>query len=395
MTASAPASAFQPLAVRVQLTLDRFNLAIDVTTHQQVTGIFGVSGAGKTSLLETICGLRRGAQGTICCGKEVWLDTANRTCVKPEQRHIGYVPQDGLLFPHKNVRQNLLSGSKRAMQNGHPLQETFELATEILELGSLLDRSVTTLSGGERQRVALGRAICSGPRLLLLDEPFASLDLALRRRLLPFLRRIRSEFQIPMLFVSHDPLEVQAVCDDLIVLKDGRTIAHGEPREVLRQVFTDPNIFSVAEQHGFENILPCRLIENNASTSRVRLGEQHQPHTESVELTAMKAEKADARPGDLMLASIAANDIIIATHKPEGLSARNIIPARIVQLCSVGPIGFVGLVTAEVADNLPPLTIEITETSFIELGLQVGHQIFLVIKATSFRLYEGERRKSV
>ena len=278
------------------------------------------------------------------------------------------------------------------MQNGHPLQETFELATEILELGSLLDRSVTTLSGGERQRVALGRAICSGPRLLLLDEPFASLDLALRRRLLPFLRRIRSEFQIPMLFVSHDPLEVQAVCDDLIVLKDGRTIAHGEPREVLRQVFTDPNIFSVAEQHGFENILPCRLIENNASTSRVRLGEQHQPHTESVELTAMKA---DARPGDLMLASIAAIDIIIATHKPEGLSARNIIPARIVQLCSVGPIGFVGLVTAEVADNLPPLTIEITETSFIELGLQVGHQIFLVIKATSFRLYEGERRKSV
>ena len=392
MTASAPASAFQPLAVRVQLTLDRFNLAIDVTTHQQVTGIFGVSGAGKTSLLETICGLRRGAQGTIRCGEEVWLDTANRTCVKPEQRHIGYVPQDGLLFPHKNVRQNLLSGSKRAMQNGHPLQETFELATEILELGSLLDRSVTTLSGGERQRVALGRAICSGPRLLLLDEPFASLDLALRRRLLPFLRRIRSEFQIPMLFVSHDPLEVQAVCDDLIVLKDGRTIAHGEPREVLRQVFTDPNIFSVAEQHGFENILPCRLIENNASTSRVRLGEQHQPHTESVELTAMKA---DARPGDLMLASIAANDIIIATHKPEGLSARNIIPARIVQLCSVGPIGFVGLVTAEVADNLPPLTIEITETSFIELGLQVGHQIFLVIKATSFRLYEGERRKSV
>ena len=392
MTASAPASAFQPLAVRVQLTLDRFNLAIDVTTHQQVTGIFGVSGAGKTSLLETICGLRRGAQGTICCGEEVWLDTANRTCVKPEQRHIGYVPQDGLLFPHKNVRQNLLSGSKRAMQNGHPLQETFELATEILELGSLLDRSVTTLSGGERQRVALGRAICSGPRLLLLDEPFASLDLALRRRLLPFLRRIRSEFQIPMLFVSHDPLEVQAVCDDLIVLKDGRTIAHGEPREVLRQVFTDPNIFSVAEQHGFENILPCRLIENNASTSRVRLGEQHQPHTDSVELTAMKA---DARPGDLMLASIAANDIIIATHKPEGLSARNIIPARIVQLCSVGPIGFVGLVTAEVADNLPPLTIEITETSFIELGLQVGRQIFLVIKATSFRLYEGERRKSV
>ena len=392
MTVSAPPSSFQPLAVRVQLALDRFDLDIDVTTHQQVTGIFGVSGSGKTSLLETICGLRRGAQGTIRCGEEVWLDTPSRTFVKPEQRHIGYVPQDGLLFPHKNVHQNLLSGSKRAMRNGHPLQETFELVTDILELGPLLDRSVTTLSGGERQRVALGRAICSGPRLLLLDEPFASLDLTLRRKLLPFLRRIRSEFRIPMLFVSHDPLEVQAVCDDLIVLKDGRMLAHDEPREVLRQVFTDPNIFSEAEQHGFENILACRLIENHASTSRVRLGEQPEPHTESVELTTLKV---DAQPGDLMLASIPANDILIATHKPEGLSARNIIPARIVQLRSVGLVGPIGLVTAEIAAHLPPLTIEITETSFVELGLQVDQQIFLVIKATSCRLYKGEHRTRV
>ena len=193
MTASSPASSLHTLTVRVQLALDRFDLDIDVTTHQQVTGIFGVSGSGKTSLLETICGLRRNAQGTIRFGEEVWLDTTTRTFVKPEQRHIGYVPQDGLLFPHKNVRQNLLSGSKRAVQNGHPLQETLQLVTDILELSPLLDRSVTTLSGGERQRVALGRAICSGPRLLLLDEPFASLDLALRRKLLPFLRRIRSE----------------------------------------------------------------------------------------------------------------------------------------------------------------------------------------------------------
>ena len=386
MTIATPASSLHTLAVRVQLALDRFDLDIDVTTRQQVTGIFGVSGSGKTSLLETICGLRRTAQGTIRLGEEVWLDTPTRTFVKPEQRHIGYVPQDGLLFPHKNVRQNLLSGSKRAVQNGHPLQETFELVTEILELSPLLDRSVTTLSGGERQRVALGRAICSGPRLLLLDEPFASLDLALRRKLLPFLRRIRSEFRIPMLFVSHDPLEVQAVCDDLIVFKDGRTIAHGEPRQVL----TDPDIFSLAEQHGIENILACRLIENHANTSQVRLGEQHEPHTDTVEFTLMKAEKAEARPGDLILASIPANDIIIATHKPEGLSARNIVPARITQLRSVGPVG---LVTAEIAADLPALTIEVTETSFVELGLKVDHQIFLVIKATSCRLYATEPQK--
>lgn len=134
MTASSPTSSLHTLTVRVQLALDRFDLDIDVTTHQQVTGIFGVSGSGKTSLLETICGLRRNAQGTIRFGEEVWLDTTTRTFVKPEQRHIGYVPQDGLLFPRKNVRQNLLSGSKRAVQNGHPLQETLQLVTDILEL---------------------------------------------------------------------------------------------------------------------------------------------------------------------------------------------------------------------------------------------------------------------
>ncbi len=382
---TAPAFPSSILTVRVRLALDRFELNVDVTTRHQVTGLFGVSGSGKTSLLETICGLRRQAQGYTCLDGEVWLDTANHIFVKPERRNIGYVPQDGLLFSHKNVRQNLLSGAKRAVRNGHPLQATLRLVTEILELGPLLDRNVTTLSGGERQRVALGRAICSGPRLLLLDEPFASLDLALRRKLLPFVRRLRSEFQIPMLFVSHDPLEVQALCDDLIVLREGATIAHGEPRRVL----TDPDVFSLAEQQKFENIIPCRLIDSQASTSRVRLGQLPlrtvQSDPRSVEFTAMKAE---ARPGDLMLASIPANDIMVATHKPQGLSARNIVPARITQLRLVGSVG---LVTAELDAELPPLTIEITETSFVELGLRPGRQIFLVIKATSCRLYEGER----
>ncbi len=369
------------LSVRIRLALDRFDLAVDLTTRRQVTGIFGASGSGKTSLLETIAGLRRRAKGTIRLGDHLWLDSNARTFVKPERRHIGYVPQDGLLFPHKNVHQNLLSGSKRALRNGHPLQETLEVVTEILELKPLLNRAVATLSGGERQRVALGRAICSGPRLLLLDEPFASLDLPLRRKLLPFLRRVRSEFRIPMLFVSHDPLEVQALCDDLIVLKDGSAIAYGEPREVL----TDPEIFPLAAQEGFENILPCRLVGDQGSTSRVRLGESTEPNVSSVELITVKAE---TEPGDLMLAGIPAHDIIIATNRPTGLSARNILPARIIQLRTVGSVG---LVTAEIASSLPPLTVEVTGTTFGELALQPNSKVFLVIKATSCRLYEGER----
>ena len=367
------------LSVQVRLPLDRFELSVDLNTEKQVTGIFGVSGAGKSSLLETICGVRRQAQGIITLGAETWLDSGRDVFVKPSQRHIGYVPQDGLLFPHQDVRHNLLAGKKRGVRSGQPVQETFETVVHLLELGPLLKRTVETLSGGERQRIALGRALCSGPRLLLLDEPFASLDIALRRKLLPFLRRVRSEFQIPMLFVSHDPLEVQALCDDLIVLKDGTIISHGDPRTVL----TDSHIFPLAEQQGFENILPCRIVEDNGSTSRVRLGEGSGGKRYPVELVTVQFE---AQPGEALLAGIPAHDIMLATQRPEGLSARNVLPARITQLRSVGPVG---LATAELSPDLPPLTVEVTERSFVELGLRIGSQVFLVIKATSCRLYQA------
>ncbi len=373
------------LTVQARLPLDRFELNIDLHTEKHVTGIFGVSGAGKTSLLETICGVQRQARGIITLGKETWLDSDREVFVKPSQRHIGYVPQDGLLFPHKDVWHNLLAGRKRAVRRGHPVQQTFETVVHILELDPLLKRDVHTLSGGERQRVALGRALCSGPRLLLLDEPFASLDVALRRKLLPFLRRVRAEFQIPMLFVSHDPLEVQALCDDLIVLRDGTIISHGDPRSVL----TASDIFPLAEQHGFENILPCYAVEGSGSTGQVRLGEGGDAERVPVELVTLRSE---AQPGEALLAGIPAHDIMLATQRPEGLSARNVLPARITQLRSVGPVG---LATAELNPALPPLTVEVTEKSFVELGLRVGSEVFLVIKATSCRLYRtGESRRT-
>ena len=382
---SQQAGSLDGLTVQVRLPLDRFELNIDLHTEKHVTGIFGVSGAGKTSLLETICGVRRQARGMIALGAETWLDSDRGVFVKPSQRHIGYVPQDGLLFPHKDVRHNLLAGRKRGLRRGHPVQRTFETVVHILELGPLLERNVHTLSGGERQRVALGRALCSGPRLLLLDEPFASLDLALRRRLLPFLRRVRAEFQIPMLFVSHDPLEVQALCDDLIVLREGRVISHGDPRSVL----TASDIFPLAEQHGFENILPCYVVEGSGGTGQVRLGEKEGAEGAPVELVTLRSE---AQPGEALLTGIPAHDIMLATQRPEGLSARNVLPARITQLRS---IGHVGLATAELSPDLPPLTVEVTEKSFVELGLRVGSEVFLVIKATSCRLYRtGESRRA-
>lgn len=397
MRASAEHSAEMPeLEVDVRLPLDRFNLEVAFTTRRPVTGVFGPSGSGKTSLLEIVAGLRRDARGRVRLGEALWLDRPTsrkaRRFVAPEHRHIGYVPQDGLLFPHRNVRQNLLAGRRRAWRHGYrPGRDPAELlahVVELLELEGLLERDVPTLSGGERQRVALGRALCSGPRLLLLDEPLASLDLPLRRRLLPFLRRIRAELTVPMVLVSHDPVEVQALCDDLVVLRRGRELARGEPRAVL----TDPQVFPLAEREGYENILPGRLTGHRGHNGVVRLGARNAEGEGNPELITGPTA---ARPGDEVLVSVAATDVLIATRPPEGLSARNVLPARVEGIRTLEDLvlvtaalgGSVGAGSSQ--GDLPPLAVEITEATPAELGLEVGSEVFLVIKAMSCRVLGG------
>ncbi|MCP3960230.1 MAG: molybdenum ABC transporter ATP-binding protein [bacterium] len=361
------------LDVDVRLALDRFEVTVAFSASKPVTGIFGASGAGKTSLLEAVAGLRRGARGRIRLGDDVWLDSDARRFVPPERRWIGYVPQDGLLFPHLSVRANLLAGARRARRAGHNPERSLSTVAELLELARLLERDVVTLSGGERQRVSLGRALCSGARLLLLDEPLASLDLPLRRRLLPFLRRVRDELTVPMLLVSHDPIEVQALCDELIVLREGTVVARGEPRTVLR----DPEVFPLAEKEGYENVLSGRPVRQLASTSVVHLGDENS----GVELIVPRL----ATDGEVLV-TLPANEILIATESPRGISARNVLAAKVTEIRSLGHLG---LVTAELGEGVPPLVVEVTETTPAELGLELGQQVFLVIKATSCRLYGG------
>jgi molybdate transport system ATP-binding protein len=217
------------LALRgLRLPLPRFTLEADVELHGRVAGLFGASGAGKTSLLELIVGLRRPTEGTVNLGERILADAAARRFVPPERRRIGYVPQDGALFPHLSVRRNLLYGAK----NGEGTERLAEIAA-VLEIVPLLDRDIAGLSGGERQRVALGRALLASPELLLLDEPFAGVDRPLRGRILPVLVRIRDELRVPMVYVSHEPEEILALCDEALRLDRGRIIAHGTPAEVL------------------------------------------------------------------------------------------------------------------------------------------------------------------
>ena len=198
-----------------------FTLEIHEHIDARVVALFGPSGAGKTTVLESIAGLRTPEHGVIRIGTRTLFDSSAGVDRPAHERRVGYVPQDLALFPHMNVRRNILYG---ADAGGGPW---LDQVVGMLELGTMLDRDVTALSGGERQRVALARALMASPALLLLDEPLAALDRGLRERILPYLERIRDELAIPMLYVSHAEAEVRAMADWVVVLDAGRVARSG------------------------------------------------------------------------------------------------------------------------------------------------------------------------
>ncbi|HEX5473860.1 MAG TPA: ATP-binding cassette domain-containing protein [Vicinamibacterales bacterium] len=215
--------------IRLEFTLTQgsFTLQVSSRLSGRTTAIFGHSGAGKTTILDAIAGLRRPGGGRIAIEDRVVFDAAARIDLPPHLRRIGYLPQDIALFPHMNVRANLLYGR-------HPgASPPLERVARMLEIGGLLDRRVARLSGGERQRVALGRALMSGPALLLLDEPLAAVDVPLRRRIVPYLERVRDEFALPIVWVSHDREEVRRLAEYVLVVDHGRVVRAGPPATVL------------------------------------------------------------------------------------------------------------------------------------------------------------------
>jgi len=213
----------------LRLRQGAFLLEADWEVSGQVIGIFGTSGAGKTSLLEVVAGLRKPASGYLAAEDRVLMDISARLFLAPERRDVGYVPQDLALFPHLSVRKNLVYGHK-------PLTPSpgINLAhvAEVLEIESMLDRAISDLSGGEKQRVAFARALLASPRLLLMDEPLASLDHDLKFKIIPYLKRIRDEFKIPMLYVSHSPDEVIELCDQVIVMREGKCLRISRPGDI-------------------------------------------------------------------------------------------------------------------------------------------------------------------
>ncbi len=213
------------LRVDVSKRLGEFSIAASFASEGRVTGLFGASGAGKTSLVSMIAGLLRPDRGIIAIDGETLDDTAVQLHVPVHRRRIGYVFQDARLFPHLDVRQNLDYGRRMNRLAEDPAQH--RRVTDLLDIGNLLDRRPGKLSGGERQRVALGRALLSQPRLLLLDEPLGSLDEERKEEILPYLVRLRDEAGIPMVYVSHDAAEMRQLASQIVMLQRGRVTAFG------------------------------------------------------------------------------------------------------------------------------------------------------------------------
>jgi molybdate transport system ATP-binding protein len=349
--------------VDLRLRRGAFDLEVAFACGEAATALFGPSGAGKSTVLAAVAGLLRPEAGEIRLGEEILFDAGRGICVPPERRRVGMVFQDALLFPHMGVRGNLLYGRRRAGPDAPGLERVVGL----LDLEPLLDRRPATLSGGEKQRVALGRALLSGPRLLLLDEPLSALDQALKNRVLPYLRRVRDELSVPILYVSHSLSEVLEITEDLVVLEGGRVRARGHLLEVLRS----PEVLSLVEAAGFENVLPVRVAahEPERGLTRMVLGEQE-----------LKTPLCAHQPGARALVGIRAHDIILARSAPEGISARNGLAGRVTETVRVdGRI----LIEVDVGERL---LVEITPDALEELRFRAGEKVVCLVKTHSVRV---------
>lgn len=350
--------------LHVELRLPRFTLQVDARLGDGVTAILGPSGCGKTSLLEAIAGLRLRARGRITVGDAVFLDDALGTSLAPERRRVGYVPQDPGLFPHRTVLGNIRFGARGDGARA-------ETAIETLGIRSLLGRSPGSLSGGEKQRVALARALATDPRLLLLDEPLAALDIALRERILPYLLRIRDEWRVPMLYVTHNVGEAMLLADHALLLRDGRVEAQGRPLDLLCAP-----AFARAAEDGLENLFPGRVEEHDeeAGVTRVRVG----PGLAIIVPLAL----AQA-PGSAVTLAIRAEDVLVAVEAPAGLSARNVYAARVAAAERAGADFTLRLETLGSATSW---LARLTPGAVGALGLQPGASAWIAVKSHSVRM---------
>ena len=331
-----------------------------------VIALFGRSGSGKTTLIEMLAGLLPPDEGAVQLAGTTLTDTRRGIAVAPERRRIGYVFQDARLFPHMTVAGNLHYGEKRAAAAPHYIR--FGEMVELLGIGALLGRRPHQLSGGERQRVALGRALLSQPQLLLLDEPLASLDVARREEVLPYLERLRDWLSIPMVYVSHQFDEVLRLATYLVLLETGRVLAAGPVGELslraeLRSVLAPDLVGSVVD--GLVTAL-------DAAAGTVEL---------AVGSGKLRVSLRDAPMGTRVRVQLLARDIILATQPIQGLSVRNALLGTVVDVTPDDPASV--LVRVDVGG--PAVLARISTAALEALRLRPGDAVWALVKAVSTR----------
>lgn len=351
------------LDLNLELRQGSFTLQGPLTLEQPVTGLFGPSGCGKSTLLRTIAGLAHPQTGHISLNGEILFDAQRGIHLPPHRRRVGLVFQDSQLFPHLSVEHNLLYGFKLLP----PTQRRFTLAQilDLLDIGCLLQRRPRHLSGGERQRVALGRTLLASPRLLLLDEPLAALDEGRKQQILPFLRRVRDELRLPMLYVSHAINEILYLTPYLAVMEQGRILGQGPFLDVIRQ---DP-VLGLARSLGLENVLQVTVSRHDPDTGCTTVRYDH--HELHLPLSTLP-------PGTPTWIALRATDVALARQPVAAITIQNQVPGRILNLRRIAD-----RIVAEVDIGVPILA-EITVKSVHDLRLVEGDTVYCLFKARAW-----------
>ena len=346
------------LFVSVEKRLGDFSLQTEFRSDSRTLGLFGPSGSGKSTLFNLLAGMQNPDNGVIRLGRQLLFSSVGRTCLPPRQRRIGLVFQQGLLFPHLNVLDNLLFGYKRLPRTERLIAP--DKVIDVLQLEPLLKRRAPELSGGERQRVALGRALLCSPRLLLLDEPLSALDDRLKGQIIPFLLAVQKEFALPYLLISHSLEEMRLLTDEVLLIERGVLTGKSHPDEIARQ--------SLGTSAGYLNLLDISAARRRQGLWFFSWGEQ------SLALVANSDQVGQHY-------SLSSKDILLCREHPCAISARNLLNCRVSRL-----IRFKGQVGVELDCGLGrKLVSQVVEQAATELDLKLGDVVYAVFKASAFR----------
>jgi molybdate transport system ATP-binding protein len=347
------------ILARFRFSLEDFCLDVDLDLPARgITSLFGPSGCGKTSLLRAIAGLDRHADGFLKFGELLWQDATE--FVPPHRRPIGYVFQEASLFEHLNVRGNLEYGLRRVPESERAI--SLERAIDLLGIAPLLPRAPATLSGGERQRVAIARALAVSPRLLLMDEPLAAVDVQRRQEILPWLETLHRELEIPVIHVSHAPDEVARLADRLVVMRAGRVVATGD----VHDLFTRLDL-PLALDADATSVIEATVSGHDEEYRLTRLDFAGGQFTMSRQAVAV---------GSPVRLRLAARDVSLTLQRQSGTSILNILPVTVDEIS----LDDDAQVTVRVLVGDVPLLARITRKSALELGLQPGLQVFAQVK---------------